>query len=116
MESARSGAGGFGFMVDPDQVSSASQVIAGCARDLGQTVDNLAATLTTGSPWGDDATGSPFGMLYTAVVNHALEIYGSRVELLHTAAENLTSLATSTEQADQTAIQLLNSSSTTWDG
>ena len=87
--------------VSPQSLMTAAQQIARCAQDFGNEVNSLNSTVTTGNPWGQDEQGSLFGALYVAVLNHALEAYGSHVDQLGVAAKGLAGWAIRMEQTEE---------------
>jgi hypothetical protein len=78
-----------GFRVDPEQLAGAATGVGQCAQSLGTSLQGLQATVTSANPWGADEPGTAFGMVYTEVLGHALEVYASHVDLLMGAADGL---------------------------
>ncbi len=87
--------------IDPEQVAGAAQTIGGCADDLGASLDALQSTVTSGNPWGGDEPGTLFGAAYVEILDYAMQVYGSHVDLLAEAAQGLDGWAPSTAQTDQ---------------
>lgn len=86
--------------VSPKSLAGAAQSVDRCATEVGGELQSLGATVTTESPWGNDEQGSLFGAAYAEVLNHALETYGSHVELLYTAGEGLAQWAQRSAEAE----------------
>jgi hypothetical protein len=57
---------------------------------MAEGLQTLQTTVTSGNPWGQDEQGSLFGLAYTEVLQHAIDVYDSHVDMLMTAAGNLT--------------------------
>jgi hypothetical protein len=74
---------------DFDSIAGGATAVGISAENLGQDLRALETTVTAGNPWGSDEAGSVFGMAYTAVLGHAVEVLGSHVELLGGGAEKL---------------------------
>jgi hypothetical protein len=91
---------GAGFRIDPQVLASSGTSVGQCATDLAGAVQRLQATVTSSNPWGGDEPGTVFGMAYTAVLGHALEVYASHVEQLGFAAEGLSTWANTITEAD----------------
>ncbi|GAA4579184.1 hypothetical protein GCM10023176_56450 [Micromonospora coerulea] len=94
---------------EPAVLAGAAQQIAGAAMELETGLGTLEATVTTQNPWGGDEPGTLFGAAYTAVLSHALETYGSHVQLLITAAEGLAGWAERVVEADRESDALFTS-------
>lgn len=75
--------------VSPRSLSDAARSVARAAEEFGTGVTSLQSTVTSESPWGADEQGTLFGAAYLAVLNHAIEVYGSHVDLLREAADGL---------------------------
>jgi hypothetical protein len=86
--------------VDPADLESVGRAIGRCADDLMTGLQQLERTVTSNSPWGADEPGSLFGMAYTEVLGHAMDVYGSHVQQLADAAQRLSAWATTTAQVD----------------
>lgn len=94
---------------EPEVLAGAAQTIAGVAVELDDGLTSLTATVTSDNPWGADEPGSLFGAAYTEVLSHALETYGSHVQQLLTAAENLADWARQVVEADERSDALFRS-------
>ncbi|PWR13752.1 hypothetical protein DKT69_19385 [Micromonospora sicca] len=94
---------------EPEVLAGAAQQIAGVAVELETGLGALEATVTTQNPWGADEPGTVFGAAYTEVLSHALETYGSHVQLLITAAEGLADWAQQVVEVDQQSDALFTS-------
>jgi ABC-type transporter Mla subunit MlaD len=92
---------GAGFRIDPPTLAAAGQAVAGCAQELGQALQGLQATVTSGNPWGADEPGTLFGAAYTEALGHALQVYASHAEQLGYAAEGLATWARTVTETDQ---------------
>ena len=77
------------MQTEPEVLAGAAQSIAGAAVELDDGLTSLTATVTSDNPWGADEPGTVFGAVYAQVLTHALDTYGSHVQQLLTAAENL---------------------------
>ncbi len=86
---------------EPEVLAGAAQAVAGVAVELDDGLTDLTATVTTDNPWGADEPGTVFGAAYTEVLSHALETYGTHVQQLLTAAENLAGWAQQVVEADE---------------
>ncbi|MCW3841695.1 hypothetical protein ONA70_16465 [Micromonospora yasonensis] len=91
---------------EPEVLAGAAQAIAGVAVELETGLGALEATVTSENPWGADEPGSVFGAAYTEVLSHALETYGSHVQLLISAAEGLADWAQQVVETDLESDQL----------
>ncbi|MFR9774737.1 hypothetical protein ACL02O_01605 [Micromonospora sp. MS34] len=91
---------------EPEVLAGSAQTIAGVAVELESGLSTLEATVTTENPWGADEPGSVFGAAYTEVLSHALETYGSHVQLLISAAEGLADWAQQVVETDLESDQL----------
>jgi uncharacterized protein YukE len=94
--------------VEPDLVATAAEQIGGAAQQLADGLAALEATVTRDNPWGADEPGSLFGAAYTVVLSHALEVYGSHVDLLTTAGQNLGAWAREVAETDRNAAELFS--------
>jgi hypothetical protein len=94
--------------LDPPQVAGQAGRIEECATRLGAEVNALAATVTSGNPWGADEPGTAFGTVYTPLVGHAIEVYDSHVGQLQDAADALMTMAARMVAADQDAVRRIN--------
>lgn len=92
---------GAGFRIDPQALAGAGGSVASCAQELGQALQGLQASITSGNPWGADEPGSLFGAAYAEVLGHALEVYASHVQQLADAAEGLATWAGTVAETDQ---------------
>ncbi|MER7458132.1 hypothetical protein [Micromonospora sp. NPDC126480] len=97
------------MQTEPEVLAGAAQQIAGVAVELDDGLTALTATVTTDNPWGADEPGTVFGAAYTEVLSHALETYGSHVQQLLTAAENLAGWAREVVEADERSDALFRS-------
>ncbi|MFF5072254.1 hypothetical protein ACFY2R_13880 [Micromonospora olivasterospora] len=91
---------------EPEVLAGAAQAVAGAAVELEGELSALESTVTTDNPWGADEPGTLFGAAYTEVLSHALETYGSHVQLLLTAAEGLSDWAQQVVETDLAASEL----------
>lgn len=89
-----------GFRVDPEQLAGAASGVGQCAQSLGMSLQGLQGTVGSANPWGADEPGTVFGMVYTEVLGHALEVYASHVDLLAGAAEGLATWAGTVAEVD----------------
>ena len=94
---------------EPDVLADSAQAIAGAAVELEAGLSGLESTLTGDNPWGADEPGSVFGAAYGEVLSHALETYGSHVQLLLTAGVGLADWAQQVVETDRAAGQLFTS-------
>jgi hypothetical protein len=72
-----------------DQIATAATDVSTAAEDFGNGLDTLTATVTTDNPWGADGPGTVFGMAYTGLLGHALEVLESHWGLLAEGAVKL---------------------------
>jgi hypothetical protein len=86
---------------DFDNIANGAVQVGRAADDFGEELKSLQATVTTDNPWGSDEAGTVFGMAYTGVLNHAMETYGSHLELLVAGAEKLVEWADDSRQNEQ---------------
>ena len=66
-----------GIHIDPDVLRTAGAQLDAAAGDFGSQLGQLQSTVTSDNPWGADEAGSAFGLLYTAVLGHAVEAMAS---------------------------------------
>lgn len=96
-----------GLEVNLTALRAASQEIRGTGERLSQEVRSLEGSVTgSGSPWGGDEAGTVFGMAYTEVLGHALDVYASMAEQLADVAERLGAGADNHERTDSGNAQL----------
>lgn len=98
-----------GIDVTPEVLAASAQTVMAAAQDMGNQLTQLQSTVTSGNPWGSDEQGSLFGMLYNAVLGHALETLGSHAQLLGSAAVGLDAWAQQVARTEQGTTQQLNS-------
>lgn len=94
-----------GIEISPELLVSAAQGIGTSAQNMGDELTKIQATVTTDNPWGSDEPGSAFGMLYTALLDHAMQAMGSHLDKLVQAAEGLASWAQQMAQTEQGATE-----------
>jgi len=94
-----------GISATPEVITQSAQGVGTSAQDLGGQLGQLQSTVTTDNPWGSDEPGSVFGMLYAAVLGHALESMGSHLEKLVQGAQGLTAWAQQMAQTEQGVTQ-----------
>jgi hypothetical protein len=78
---------------DFDNIAGGALAVGQAADDFGNGLRRLQASVTSENPWGADEPGTVFGMAYTALLGHAMETYGSHLELLVAGAEKLVTWA-----------------------
>ncbi|MGA3489984.1 hypothetical protein ACK8GG_18475 [Micromonosporaceae bacterium DT55] len=97
------------MQTEPEVLAGAAQSIAGVAVELDDGLTSLTATVTSDNPWGADEPGTVFGAVYAEVLTHALDTYGSHVQQLLTAAENLAEWAQQVIEADESSSEAFQS-------
>ncbi|MFI7074306.1 hypothetical protein COO58_05710 [Micromonospora sp. WMMA1996] len=90
-----------GIEVDVVTLRSAARTIRGGGERLAGEVQRLQGTVSgSGNPWGGDEAGSIFGMAYTEVLQHALDVYASTADQLVDVAGRLDTVAADHERTD----------------
>jgi len=92
---------------DFDSIAQGAVQVGRAADDFSDGLQQLQATVTSESPWGADEPGTVFGMAYTALLGHALETFGSHLELLVAAAEKLAVWAEQSSTTEQVNAELV---------
>jgi hypothetical protein len=79
-----------GIEVDVAGLRAGAALIRTAGATLTGEVEQLRGTVEgAGSPWGADEAGTLFGMAYTEVLTHALDVYASMAEQLTEVADKL---------------------------
>lgn len=78
-----------GIDADPDTLAQSARGIGQAAQDFADGLTGLQSTITSESPWGGDEPGTAFGMVYVAVLGHAIESMSSHLDTLVQASQGL---------------------------